>query len=95
VVGDCQVAEHLLHKNSDVLPVHEHVDQLERSPADRDVRVLEAIDDRVAVPLDRAGVSRYDLRQRAQRDVSAFTFSSVQKYNEWSEVLEGHVNIES
>ena len=67
---DDQVVEHLAHHLLDVGRVDELVDQLERALADRDVGVLEAVDDRRAVALHGRDVLRDDGRERVERDVA-------------------------
>jgi hypothetical protein len=69
VVGELEEREELADHHAHVLRVDERVRELERAPADGDVAVAEAVEDRVPVPLHGRRVERDDLGERGERDV--------------------------
>mmetsp|Transcript_17545 Transcript_17545/g.45337 ORF Transcript_17545/g.45337 Transcript_17545/m.45337 type:complete len:312 (+) Transcript_17545:1356-2291(+) len=75
----CQVGEHLANKRFDVGLVDQHVDQLERPPAQRHVRVLEAVNDRLPVALHGAHIGGHDGDQRVQRNVADVVVAVAQE----------------
>mmetsp|Transcript_115450 Transcript_115450/g.331356 ORF Transcript_115450/g.331356 Transcript_115450/m.331356 type:complete len:464 (+) Transcript_115450:494-1885(+) len=69
-LGHQEVVEELLGHVLDVLLVDERVGHIERPPPDRDVRVLEAVDDGGAVALHSLHVDVHHALKRRQGDVA-------------------------
>mmetsp|Transcript_8985 Transcript_8985/g.29522 ORF Transcript_8985/g.29522 Transcript_8985/m.29522 type:complete len:299 (+) Transcript_8985:303-1199(+) len=68
--GHEEVVEELVGEGGDVGLVDEAVDKVERAALDRHVAILDAVDDCVAVALDRSRVHGHNLGQRVERHVA-------------------------
>ena len=82
VVGYLQEGQQFPHQHPHIIFVDQHEAEIERSPANANIRIPQAFQDRVAMPLHRIWFNCNNLIQGIQRNITDIIVLVSQEFSE-------------